>query len=150
MNHIKLSCLPVCHKFEPFHYFTSHTQVYEQLSLRVMSGSFPARTPDWCNLQVLHRNTLPPRASFFNYSTVEKALNYDVSASEALTLNGVWKFHHAQSPFESPEDFISPTFDTSKWGDIQVPSMWQLEGYSKPQYLNVRYGIPVDQPNGKI
>ena len=27
--------------------------------------------------------------------------------------------------------------------------MWQLEGYSTPQYLNVSYGIPVDPPNGK-
>jgi beta-galactosidase len=64
-------------------------------------------------------------------------------------LNGIWKFHHALSPFESPEKFTSPSFDASKWNDIPVPSMWQLEGYSKPQYLNVDYGIPVDQPNGK-
>ncbi len=115
-----------------------------------MANSFPSYTPDWCNLHVLHKNTLAPRASFFNYSTVEKALSYDASASETLCLNGVWKFHHALSPFESPEDFMSPSFDACAWDEIQVPSMWQLEGYSNPQYLNVKYGIPVDQPNGKI
>ncbi|UKZ74777.1 hypothetical protein TrVFT333_002447 [Trichoderma virens FT-333] len=112
-----------------------------------MANSFPSYKPDWCNLQVLHKNTLPPRASFFNYSTVEKALTYDVAASETLCLNGVWKFHHAPSPFESPEHFVSPSFDACEWQDIPVPSMWQLEGYSNPQYLNIKYGIPVDQPN---
>jgi beta-galactosidase len=115
-----------------------------------MSYSFPPSTPDWGNLNVLHRNTLSPRASFFNYSTNEKALTYDVTSSETLCLNGVWKFHHAYSPFESPDEFTSPSFDGSKWNEIPVPSMWQLEGYSNPQYLNVNYAIPVDQPNGKI
>jgi beta-galactosidase len=114
-----------------------------------MSYSFPSTTPDWCNLNVLHRNTLPPRASFLNYSTIEKALAYEVVASETLSLNGVWKFHHSSSPFEAPEEFISPSFDASNWKGIPVPSMWQLESYSSPQYLNVDYGIPADQPNGK-
>ncbi|KAK7397900.1 hypothetical protein QQX98_012735 [Neonectria punicea] len=112
-----------------------------------MASSFPSRTPNWCNLKVLHRNTLPPRASFFNYTTVEKALTYDVAASESLSLNGVWKFHHAQSPFEAPEEFSAPGFDASPWSDIPVPSMWQLEGFANPQYLNKNYGIPADPPN---
>lgn len=115
-----------------------------------MSHSFPPSLQDWCNLNVLHRNTLPPRASFFNYKTIKKALTYDVEFSETLSLNGMWKFHHALSPFESPEEFTSPSFDSAKWDDIVVPSMWQLEGYSNPQYVNVDYAIPVDQPNGRI
>jgi beta-galactosidase len=113
-----------------------------------MDNVFPSRTPDWCNLQILHRNTLQPRASFFNYKTIEKALSYDATASETLYLNGTWKFHHADSPFYAPDGFASPDFDTSDWVDILVPSMWQLEGYGNPQYLNKNYGIPVDPPNG--
>lgn len=41
-------------------------------------------------------------------------------------------------------------FDTSTWSNINVPAMWQMEGFAKPQYLNSNYGIPVDAPNGKV
>jgi beta-galactosidase len=112
-------------------------------------NSFPEDKPDWNNLAVLHRNVLPARASFFNYSSVAKALTYDENAAEKISLNGAWKFHHAACPFEAPDEFISPSFDSSQWDDIPVPSSWQLEGYGGPQYLNSSYGIPVDQPNGE-
>ncbi|KAL3492369.1 glycosyl hydrolases family 2, TIM barrel domain-containing protein [Aspergillus germanicus] len=110
-------------------------------------NSFPKDKPDWNNLAVLHRNVLPARASFFNYSSVEKGLTYNEDAAEKISLNGTWKFHHSASPFEAPDEFISGEFDSSQWGDIVVPSSWQLEGYGGPQYLNSSYGIPVDQPN---
>ncbi|KAL2841744.1 glycosyl hydrolases family 2, TIM barrel domain-containing protein [Aspergillus pseudoustus] len=109
--------------------------------------SFPEEAPDWNNLAVIHRNVLPPRASFVNYTSAAKALTYDENVSEKLSLNGVWKFHHAPNPFEAPEGFSQDTFDVSGWNDIPVPSSWQLEGYGGPQYLNKTYGIPVDQPN---
>jgi beta-galactosidase len=112
-------------------------------------NSFPKDKPDWNNLAVLHRNVLPARASFFNYSSVDKALTYNEDAAEKISLNGTWKFHHSASPFEAPDEFISAEFDSSQWGDIAVPSSWQLEGYGGPQYLNSSYGIPVDQPDGK-
>lgn len=112
-----------------------------------MTSFFPPSTPDWSNLKVIHRNVLPARASFFNYKSVESALTYDTAASETHTLAGLWKFHVAISPFEAPDEFISTDFDASGWHEIPVPSMWQLEGYGKPQYLNINYSIPVDQPN---
>lgn len=111
-------------------------------------SSFPEELPDWNNLAVIHRNVLPARASFFNYTSAEKALSYDENVAEKVSLNGVWRFHHADSPFEAPERFMQPTFDSSGWKDLVVPSSWQLEGYGRPQYLNSNYGIPVDQPNG--
>jgi beta-galactosidase len=112
------------------------------------SGSFPSSKPDWCNLSVIHRNTLPPRSAFFNYTSQEDALSYDPSKAQAISLNGTWKFNWAISPFKAPVDFFKDGFDTSKWNDITVPSMWQLEGYGKPCYTNVVYPFPVDPPNG--
>jgi beta-galactosidase len=93
--------------------------------------TFPTQTPDWSNLEVIHRNTLPPRASFYVYDTVKDALTRDVSRSKTLSLSGTWKFHLSKNPFEAPEDFFQPHYDTSKWGDIKVPGMWQLQGYGK-------------------
>jgi beta-galactosidase len=115
-----------------------------------MVSMYPPSTPDWCNLKVIHRNILPPRASFFNYKTAKDALTYDSAASEALCLSGTWKFHHSNSPFEAPENFLARDFDASKWNDIRVPSMWQLEGYGKPHYSNVDYPFPVDPPYGRL
>ncbi|KAH9860719.1 hypothetical protein J1614_012051 [Plenodomus biglobosus] len=112
------------------------------------SGQHPSGTPDWNNLNVLHKNTLPVRAYFHNYTSEDDALTYDPSRSKTHNLSGTWKFQHAYSPFEAPEGFESASFDTSKWDDIVVPGMWQLQGFGKgPQYTNVIYQIPVDPPN---
>lgn len=98
--------------------------------------TFPKELPDWSNLKVLHRNTLPARASFFLYNTPEDALTRDISKSKTLSLSGTWKFNVAKSPFDTPENFHEPKFDTEKWGDIEVPGMWQLQGYGTgPKYI---------------
>ncbi|KAI9847952.1 MAG: Beta-galactosidase (Lactase) [Sclerophora amabilis] len=104
--------------------------------------------PDWSNLEVIHRNTLPPRSSFYPYASEEEALSYDSAKSSCLSLNGTWKFYLANSPFEAPKDVSKATFDSSKWGTVQVPGMWQLQGYGRgPHYTNVIYPFPVDPPH---
>ncbi|KAI0886735.1 glycoside hydrolase family 2 protein [Annulohypoxylon maeteangense] len=109
---------------------------------------YPKTQPDWNNLNVLHRNTLPPRANFYVYNTQNDALNYDIENSNAYCLSGTWKFNFATNPFEAPEGFENPGFNTAEWDDIPVPSMWQLNGYGKgPHYTNVNFPIPVDPPN---
>ncbi|ETS88073.1 hypothetical protein PFICI_01901 [Pestalotiopsis fici W106-1] len=109
----------------------------------------PAALPDWNNLDVLHKNTLAPRANFYMYSSADDALSYDITKSKTYKLSGDnWKFKHSKNPFEGPEGFESPAFDTTKWDDLAVPSMWQLNGYGKgPHYTNVNFPIPVDPPN---
>lgn len=114
-----------------------------------MSGTFPTSQPDWNNLAIIHRNTLPPRSHFFIHDSESSALTHDSSkSSHTLKLSGSkWKFHHASSPYVAPTGFEQPTFDVSKWNEIEVPSMWQLHGFGHPQYTNVNYPFPVDPPN---
>lgn len=98
--------------------------------------TFPTKVPDWNNVEVLHRNTLPPRSYFFVYDTVQEALTRDVTKSKTLCLSGDWKFSLSNSPFDVETDFFSPTFDSTGWGNIEVPGMWQMQGYGKgPQYV---------------
>ncbi|KAF2033742.1 intracellular beta-galactosidase BgaD [Setomelanomma holmii] len=112
------------------------------------SGTYHSELPNWNNLKVLHKNTLPVRAYFHNYASEQDALTYDVTKSKTHNLSGTWKFEHAYSPFEATEGFEATSFDTSKWSDIAVPGMWQLQGFGKgPQYTNVQYQIPVDPPD---
>ena len=112
-----------------------------------MSGQFPEQKQDWCNLDVIHRNVLPSRSYFFLYETEKDALSANTDLSSSIKLSGTWKFHHSNSPFEAPQGFEAPTYDTSKWSDIQVPGIWQLQGWGKPHYTNVPYPFFVDPPN---
>ncbi|KAJ5794333.1 Glycoside hydrolase family 2 N-terminal [Penicillium paradoxum] len=104
---------------------------------------FPKDIPDWNNLRVIHRGTLPPRAHFYSYASEKQALTFDRDQSEYISLNGTWKFHHDASPFEAP-DWSSA--DIFSWNDIKVPGMWQLQGYSHPTYTNVNYPFHVNPP----
>jgi len=54
-------------------------------------------------------------------------------------LNGTWKFHYAQNPAETVEGFEAVGFDCSGWDEIPVPAHIQLQGYDRPQYVNVQY-----------
>jgi beta-galactosidase len=109
--------------------------------------SFPTDIPDWNNLNVIHRGTLPPRAHFYQYVSEKGALSLDRNESEYVSLNGTWKFRHDESPFEAP-DWASA--DPLSWDDIQVPGMWQLQGYSHPTYTNVNYPFHVNPPHVPI
>lgn len=109
----------------------------------------PDHLPDWSNLKVLHRNTLPPRSHFHLYDTEEDALSGDVkNKSRAALLSGTWGFHLSPSPFQGPRDFYKLGFDHGDWKLIQVPGMWQCQGFGKgPQYTNVNYPFPVNPPH---
>jgi beta-galactosidase/beta-glucuronidase len=103
--------------------------------------------PDWENPGVLQRGRLAPRAAFVPFPDVRTALGYERAASQRwLSLNGVWKFHYAPTPAEVPSGFEAEGFDSSAWGELPVPSCWQLHGYGAPHYTNVQYPFPVDPP----
>lgn len=117
----------------------------------------PRSTPDWNNLKVIHRNTLPPRASFFNYQNEEAALARNLASSMSYSLgqNGKWLFQLSKSPLEGSLDFYSRDFTLLNhlpdWSHIQVPGMWQLQGFGKgPQYTNINFPFPVDPPHVPI
>ena len=93
--------------------------------------TFPKELPDWSNLDVIHKNTLPPRSSFFLFDNETDALTRDASKSRKLSLSGTWKFSVAKSPFDTPPEFYEKDYDVSQWGDIEVPGMWQLQGYGR-------------------
>lgn len=54
-------------------------------------------------------------------------------------LNDLWKFQYARNLAEAPDGFEAEDFDCKGWEDIRVPAHIQMEGYDKPQYVNVQY-----------
>ncbi len=68
----------------------------------------------------------------------EEELSAGVSGFEQ-PLNGLWKFHYARNLDAVIPGFEQPGYDVSTWDDIPVPAHIQLEGYDRPQYVNVQY-----------
>ena len=63
-----------------------------------------------------------------------------------MSLNGLWKFHHARSFNQTIPGFEQPDYDCGNWADIPVPAHIQLEGYGAPQYGAPPYGAGQYQP----
>ncbi|MCX7806715.1 MAG: beta-galactosidase subunit alpha, partial [Planctomycetota bacterium] len=101
---------------------------------------------DWENLELMHRNRLPARAWFLPCQDEASALRGDRAASAFFrSLNGRWAFRYLNSPAEVPPDFPKGT-DVAGWDAIPVPSNWQMLGFGRPHYTNVRYPYPLDPP----
>lgn len=93
------------------------------------------------NTEKLHIGTLKPHAYFIPFRRGQK--DGERETSELFTsLCGLWDFDYYERPDEVPEDFLT----RPAAGKIPVPSNWQLHGYGKPQYTNIRYPIPYDPP----
>lgn len=96
------------------------------------------------NQNLLQEGCLKPRA------TVVPALHKGVyfknkEASELLqSLNGDYKFSWQND--DIIKDFYKSDYSDADWDTIEVPSMWQYKGYSKPTYPNVEYPIPFNPP----
>ena len=81
------------------------------------------------------------------FGNLENALLGTQEASQFYkSLNGNWKFHWTVRPADRPQDFFKPAFDVSTWKEIPVPSNWQMHGYGRPIYLNVRYPFKKNPP----
>ncbi len=55
------------------------------------------------------------------------------------SLSGYWKFFCARNEGQVIPGFEAAGFDCTGWEDIAVPAHIQMEGYGKPQYVNVQY-----------
>ena len=61
-----------------------------------------------------------------------------------LSLNGRWDFTYYASPRDVKE--LSGEAGEGTQGQLDVPGVWQLQGFGAPQYTNVRFPIPYDPP----
>jgi beta-galactosidase len=61
-------------------------------------------------------------------------------------LDGRWKFLYLTSPDELPRDVADPALDVWGWDEIDVPGLWTMQGYDRPQYTNVQMPFPGPPP----
>ena len=99
------------------------------------------------NLNVLHENAMPVRAYYIPASERNRNLVEKRESSDRIQmLNDVWKFKYYSSIYEMKDEFYGVEFDAWEFGEIPIPSVWQMQGYDTHQYTNIKYPFPFDPP----
>ena len=95
------------------------------------------------NIASLHINMLPRRSYYIPFENCDEALKCKDRNNQIRfnSLNGNWSFRYFNSLDEVELEYKDELFN-----NINVPSVWQMEGYDYNQYTNVKYPIPFNPP----
>ncbi len=108
---------------------------------------FSQQINDWENPRVSGINRQPAHAHMLPYPTKELALRANPSENGFYqSLNGIWSFKWVEKPADTPTGFYEDAFDITSWKTIQVPSIWELQGYGWPIYVNTSYEFGEPNP----
>lgn len=95
---------------------------------------------EWHDLQVNEVNRFALHTNFFAFANEAEAGNGDLEmSSRYLSLEGPWKFKWVKNADERPADFYEVNLDDSSWATMNVPGIWEVNGYGDPEYVN--YGL---------
>ena len=111
------------------------------------ADDFVKDVPDWENPRITGINKEPAHAALKVYPDEKTAFEGIREKSPwFMSLDGEWKFKLCENPDSVPKGFYKLEYDEESWDTILVPSNWQMLGYDKPIYVNVRYPFRVDPP----
>ena len=101
----------------------------------------PAQTfKEWQDPEINAVNRAPMHTNFFAYENTEAATRaVKEKSSNFMSLNGTWKFFWVKNADARPTDFWKADFNDKGWDNLQVPAVWELNGYGDPIYVNVGY-----------
>lgn len=99
--------------------------------------SISASAPHWQNPEVNSENRIQMHTDWFAYRPGEAFVKEE--SSNYMTINGKWKFNWVEDVDMRPMDFFSIGFNDRGWDEIDVPGMWELNGYGDPLYVNIGY-----------
>lgn len=103
----------------------------------------------WEDPSVFKINKEDGHAIMMPYDSESEALSGKESKYKQL-LNGKWKFYWQRGLKNQPENFQLVSFDDSHWDEINVPSVWQTEGYSVPYYYASTFPKAFSRTKSKI
>jgi beta-galactosidase len=86
----------------------------------------------WVLPELSSLNRLPAHA------TLDRA-----GSSRLATLDGEWEFRLAPRPEEAPDQLRA----RRGWSRVEVPGLWTMQGFGKPQYTNVQMPFAELPPN---
>ena len=95
---------------------------------------------EWQDPEVNAVNRTPMHTHYFAYESLDAAMKgCRKSSSNYMTMNGTWKFFWVKNVASRPTDFWKVGFNDKGWDDLQVPALWELNGYGDPIYVNTGY-----------
>ena len=103
----------------------------------------------WENPAIIKENKEDAHVIALPYDSFEEALRRGESPYQKK-LNGKWRFYWQMGVEGLPEQFQAENFDDSGWNEIEVPGVWQLQGYGKPIYLSSSYPDAIETAKDKI
>jgi beta-galactosidase len=98
---------------------------------------------DWENPMSVQINQINAHSPLNGFKTREHARTH--TAPQKHSLNGQWAFKLFDKPEDVDESLLSDS-SPNGWDTITVPSNWQLQGFDKPIYCNVKYPFAVNPP----
>ena len=123
------------------------TGFFSLLALCASAQSFK----EWQDPEINAVNRAPMHTNYFAYESIEAASKgLKEESSYFMTLNGTWKFNWVKDADQRPTDFWKPGFNDKAWDNMQVPAIWELNGYGDPIYVNNVYAwrnhFPIEPP----
>ncbi len=112
------------------------TGLFTALALTAGAQTFQ----EWRNPEINAVNRAPMHTNYFAFENADAAKKANKKQStNYMTLNGTWKFNWMKDADSRPTDFWKTGFNDKGWDDLQVPAVWELNGYGDPIYVNVGY-----------
>lgn len=94
------------------------------------------------NPAVQHVGTVPMRNEYTPFPPQTDPFARKECSPRRISLNGEWKFSGYESPERAPENWWSAETERC----MPVPGNWELNGFGKPGYVNIKYPFPYDPP----
>lgn len=94
------------------------------------------------NPAVQQVGALPPRNEYTPFPPGADPFARKETSPLRVSLNGTWQFEGYDAPESAPEEW----WQAELAGSMPVPGNWELNGFGKPAYINIRYPIPYDPP----
>ena len=106
-------------------------------STTLMAQSFN----EWRDPELNEVNRAPMHSSYKIFNSAEEAAGTycDLNSPYRLSLNGTWRFNWVENADQRPTDFFAVGYNDKGWNDLEVPGMWELNGYGDPIYVNIGY-----------
>src|SRR5919201_4899391 len=99
--------------------------------------------PTWTNPQLPSLNRLEPHATLVPFRSPEDAAVLDPARSPWYRpLDGEWEFRLVARP----EQAAQALGERRGWSRVEVPGLWTMQGFGRPQYTNVQMPFPHAPP----
>ncbi len=105
----------------------------------IAAGGLHGQGNEWRDPEINEVNRLPMHSNYFAYESPEAAAGGKASSERFLSLNGTWNFLWVRDSGQRPTDFFRTDYDDKSWGTMNVPGLWEANGYGDPVYVNIGY-----------